>query len=72
MNNELRSECAIAREKKDDAIVSMYEELMRNPGAMIMPVMGKVAKHFGLYSTTAVWAARKRVEKRRQQQQQAQ
>lgn len=67
-NNELKTEWTVMREKRDEAIVAMYEELMRQPGAMIMPAMKKVAKEFGLYSTTAIWAARKRVNKRRLEQ----
>lgn len=69
-NNELKTEWTLMRERRDDAIVSMYEELMKQPGAMIMPVMKKVAKHFGFYSTTAIWAARKRVAARRQKERQ--
>ena len=67
-NNELKTEWTLMRERRDDAIVAMYEELMKQPGAMIMPVMKKVAKHFGFYSTTAIWAARKRVAKRKAQE----
>lgn len=65
---ELKTQCQLDREKRDEAIVARYEELMSHKGAMAMPVMAKVAKEFGLYSTTAIWAARKRVANRRNQQ----
>lgn len=68
MNEELKTQCQIDREKRDEAIVVRYEELMSHKGAMAMPVMEKVAKEFGLYSTTAIWAARKRVAARRNKQ----
>ena len=65
---ELKTEFRKKREQRDDAIVAMFDELMSKRGAMIMPVMEKVAKEFGLYSTTAIWAARKRVAKRRMEE----
>lgn len=65
MNNELKTPYRIKKEQRDDAIVAMYEELMSHKGAMRMAVMEKVAKEFDLYSITAIWAARKRVEARR-------
>lgn len=68
MNNELKTPYKIEKERRDDAIVAMYEKLMKQKGAMCMPVMEKVAKEFGLYSTTAIWAARRRVAKRRMEE----
>ena len=67
-NEELKTPYALEKERRDDAIVARFEELMSHKGAMIMPVMEKVAQEFGLYSTTAIWAARRRVAKRRMEE----
>ncbi|MBD5131911.1 MAG: hypothetical protein HDT28_04885 [Clostridiales bacterium] len=67
-NEELKTEFRKKREQRDDAIVARFEELMSHKGAMAMAVMKVVAYEFGLYSTTAIWAARKRVAKRRMEE----
>lgn len=61
---KVKSDFAIARERREMAIYNDYQAMMKEPGAMKMTVMKTIAERYGLFSVSAIWKIRKRVEAR--------
>lgn len=67
---KVKSDFAIASEQREMAIYSDFVQMMQEPGAMKMTVMKTIAERYGLFSVSAIWKIRKRVEKRLAQEKQ--
>jgi len=58
----LKTECTLKKEKKDREIFDRYNELIAVKGSQIGGVYDQLKKEFaGIYSSSTIWAIRKRV-----------
>jgi len=67
-DNMIKTQFCINKEAKDLAIYKEWNELMKQPGAMVGAVNQHLCRKYGVYATSTIWSIRKRVEKRLKKQ----